>query len=360
MTCEESAGPAEPALWEPGTVPEEIARLTVAQFQAGFPHPAPSWRLGPFRRDDSLAFRQPGDWPDPSGTGWTNGYLLNPSVIVADDRLHLIYRASPSKESLGSRIGHAVYTPETGWTDDPANPVVHPTLPNEVLGVEDPKVYRRDDGRYVLFYNAIWPVEAGQSAATLMPGVGCDVMVAISDDLVSWRKVGPAVPREVSQGWAKGAVIPRHPNGDAVRIAGEYLMYLSEGCGGQTVGRSTDLLTWTFERRDYPPPGDPGGGPWGGAPAGTGPDPTDDVVLDFLYRDPDGRLVAGQALYHRDDPFTQRELGTGGILAWGGLAAYRGSLWFAQGWDADEGSRELYFYARDLPGPLRTDREDAR
>lgn len=339
-------------------VPEEITRLTMGQFQAGFPSPAPSWRIGPFHRDDSLTFRQPGCWPDPTGAGWTSGFLFNPTLIVADDQLHLIYRAAPHKESLGSRIGHAVYTPEAGWLDDPGNPIVHSTLPNEVFGVEDPKIYRRDDGGYVLFYNAIWggagvtDAEARLLAATLLPGVGCDIMVAVSDDLVAWRKLGPAVPREVSQGWAKGAVIPRTPAGDAVRIAGEYLMFLSEGCGGQqTVGRSKDLLTWTFEPRTYLDLTDLGGQLWEVAFASTGHGPDGDLVLDFLYRGPDGELAAGQARYQLSDPLDQREIGTGGVLAWGGLAAYRGALWFAQGWDAPEGSRELYLYRTDRQQP---------
>lgn len=373
--------------WLNQPVDPAVVRLTVGQFQAAFPAPAPRWRIGPFQRDDAMTFRQPADWTDPTGQGWRNGYIFNPSVIVAGDELHLIYRASPAKESLGSRLGHAVYVPETGWTDDPANPIVYPTLGNEVLGVEDPKVYRRDDGRYVLFYNAIWGSEASLEesrllAGTPLPGIGCDVMVAISDDLRTWQKLGLAVPREVSQGWAKGAVIPRTPAGDAVRIAGEYLMYLSEGCGGhQTVGRSSDLVTWTFEQRDYLDLTGLGGkltevafasvGHDGGgrvpttqptevafASVGNGGDDLDltglgeklteghgdDLVLDFFYRGPQDELAAGQARYRLSDPLTACEVGPGGVLAWGGLARWQGDLWFAQGWDAPEGSRELYFY----------------
>ena len=163
-------------------------------------------------------------------------------MIERGDELHLFYRASPRKESTASRIGHAVRR-DGAWHDSPANPVVYPTLANETLGCEDPKVYALDDG-YVLFYNAIWRREDGS--------VAVDIMSAVSDDLEHWEKRGLVVPYEVSEYWAKGAVLPRDEHGRAVRIGGEYLMFLSEGCGGRpTIGRSADGLDWRFETQPY-------------------------------------------------------------------------------------------------------------
>lgn len=331
-----------------------VEQLSVGRFSAQFADARP-WAIGPFRPDPSLTFRQVDDWADPTGIGWSSTSLFNPSPILAGDGLHVFYRAAPRKESLGSRIGHAVHTHD-GWRDDPANPVIWPTLPNEVLGVEDPKVYRAPDGSYRLFYNAIWdatdagPGEADLLASTPMPGIGCDIMVATSDDLVHWRKLGRAVPREVSRGWAKGAVIPRTPAGDAVRIGGEFLMYLSEGCGGHlVVGRSPDLLAWTFAPLPYLDLSPLGGSLCEVACASVGHDAGDDLVLDFFYEEADGWLAAGQARYDRADPFTQRELSRGGSLAWGGLVGYSGGLYFAQGWDAPEGVRELSWYRAERP-----------
>ena len=67
-------------------------------------------------------------------------------------------------------------------------------------------------------------------------------------------------------------------------------------------------------------------------------------MLDFFYADEHGDFAAAQALYGLDDPFTQLELNRGGSLAWGGLQKIDGRWSFAQGWDAPQGARELYFY----------------
>lgn len=326
------------------------SHITTEQFSTNYPDPRP-WMLGPFRRSEKLHFVQPEDWPDPTGIGWRNGFVFNPSILTEGDDLHLFYRASPRKESLSSRIGHAKFNPTTGWVDDPANPVISPTRHIESLSIDDPKVYRRDDGLYVMFYNAIWAWTGSEEAArhpsstSPMGDVACDVMVAVSHDLSHWHKQGPVVGYDISQGWAKGAVIPRNPAGDAVRIGGEYLMYLSEGCGGHlVVGHSPDLLTWTYEVMAYLDLSALGGALFEVASATTGHVDTDDLVLDFFYNTADGELAAGQALYNTSAPFRQLDIARGGPLAWGGLAEYDGSLYFAQGWDAAEGSRELYFY----------------
>ena len=193
-------------------------RISTDQFSAHYAD-RPAWAIGPFSRDESLTFRLAGQWDDPTGIGWTSDSIFNPTVIERGDELHLIYRASPRKESTASRIGHAVRR-DGVWTDSPLNPIVYPTLANEELGCEDPKVYALDDG-YVLFYNAIWRREDGS--------VAVDIMSAVSDDLEHWSKRGLVVPYDVSEYWAKGAVIPRDARGRAVRIGGEYLMFLSEG-----------------------------------------------------------------------------------------------------------------------------------
>ncbi|WP_237762650.1 glycoside hydrolase family 130 protein [Arthrobacter sp. ERGS1:01] len=230
--------------------------ISTEQFSSTYPQ-RPAWAVGPFRQDGSLTFRQEQDWPDPTGIGWTSDSIFNPSLMERDGRLHLFYRASPRKESIASRIGMAVHDPATGWRDNAENPVIFPTRDNEVLGCEDPKVYAAG-GRYYMFYNGIFTIGKDDRPSGFQPDnyplgdVGCDINLAISDDLVHWEKHGLVVPHEVSQFWAKGAVIPRRANGEAVKIAGEYLMYLSEGCGGVThVGRSPDLVNWTFSPQEY-------------------------------------------------------------------------------------------------------------
>jgi hypothetical protein len=306
-------------------------RISTDQFSARYPE-RPDWAIGPFARDESLTFRLEGQWDDPTGVGWTSDSIFNPTVIERGDELHLFYRASPRKESISSRIGHAVRRGGV-WHDSPLNPVVYPTAANEVLGCEDPKVYALDDG-YVLFYNAIWRREDGS--------VAVDIMSAVSSDLETWTKRGLVVPYEVSEYWAKGAVIPRDEHGRAVRIGGEYLMFLSEGCGGRPmVGHSADGLDWRFAEQPYLDLSPLRGSLFEVACAAV---EGDRLVLDFFYADENGDFAAAQALYRLDEPFTQLELNRGGSLAWGGLQKLGGRWSFAQGWDAPPGERELSFY----------------
>jgi hypothetical protein len=320
--------------------------ISTDDFSARYPTRT-GWAIGPFARDDDYTFRPEGQWPDPTGIGWTSSSIFNPSLIEKNGDLHLFYRASPRKESLSSRIGHAVFSPRTGgWADDEANPIVYPTADNELLGCEDPKVYSAD-GRYYLFYNGIWPlagaaeVERYPSPGNPLGDVGCDINLAVSDDLVTWQKLGLVVPYEVSRLWAKGAVIPTDEHGEAVRFDGEYLMFLSEGCNGRlTVGRSTDMVHWRFEPQPYLDVSALGSLHEVACAVVTG----DDLVLDFFYGDADGRFAAGQARYDVRHPFEQLELNEGGSLAWGGLRRWRGAWTFAQGWDAPAGERELYLY----------------
>ncbi len=307
----------------------------------------PDWAIGPFTKDDSLTFTLETQWDDPTGIGWTSESIFNPSVIERDGELTMFYRASPRKETTSSRIGVARHT-TNGWVDDAANPVLYPTLDNELLGCEDPKIYRAD-GRYYLFYNGIFPATDEDRAAFPSPGyrvetVGCDINLAVSDDLVEWQKLGPIIDHEVSRLWAKGAVIPRNSDGEAVRIDGEFLMYLSEGCNGVPhVGRSNDMISWRFEPQPYLDLAPLNGSLHEVACAVTGHD-SDRLVLDFFYGDEHGRFAAAQALYSVDAPFEQLALNSGGSLSWGGLTQHEGTWLFAQGWDAPRGSREIYFY----------------
>jgi len=306
----------------------------------------PSWAPGPFRQRPDLTFELTAQWPDPSGVGWTGASIFNPTLIAEGDVLHLFYRASPRKESLSSRIGHASYHCDLGWRDDPGNPALLGTLPNETLGVEDPKIYRGPEG-FVLFYNGIFRPDPGELAAWPSPGypvgdVGCDINVATSPDLRTWTKHGPVIDRAASRLWAKGAVIPRDADGNAVMIDGEYLMYVSEGYNGELqVGRSRDLLRWTFEPISYLDLTDLDGHLHEVA---TTTVIGDRLVMDFFYRDQYG-IAAARAEYGLKTPFRQRRIARGGTLAWGGMIRWRGEWLFAQGWDAAPGRRQILFYS---------------
>jgi len=324
--------------------------LAQDDFSGSYPDAA-SWAIGPFTREPELTFELTTQWTDPTGIGWTSASIFNPSIITVGGQLVAFYRASPRKESTSSRIGLARLT-ASGWVDAASNPQLYPTLDNEVRGCEDPKIYAAD-GRYFLFYNGIFPVDADDRAAYPSPGypvetVGCDINLAVSDDLEHWQKLGPILDHETSRLWAKGAVIPRSPDGNAARIGGEYLMYLSEGCNGRAmVGHSDDLVSWRFEEQDYLSLDGLGGHLHEVACATTGHD-GDGLVLDFFYSDAHGRFAAAQALYDTSAPFEQVAVSHGGSLSWGGLLQRDGRWLMAQGWDARPHKRELFFYSADL------------
>jgi len=323
---------------------EEISGLTEGQFISKY-EADKKWAIGPFSKLDSLTFQKTKQMPDPTAIGWTSSSIFNPSIIENNGVLYLFYRAAVKKESLGSRIGLATYTPETGWQESSNNPIIFPTTENEILSVEDPKVYRYGKDQYIMFYNGVWPAtqEQMQTYDKMYGEISVDIKYALSTDLVHWEKGGLAVPYAVSKLWAKGAVIPRDHHGNAVKINGEYLMFLSEGCGGkQVVGRSHNMLNWEFGAIDYLKlPAEMGTHIYEVACAVV---EGDTMILDFMYNGLNNEHLGAQVRYSINQPFSQLEFTTNATLAWGGMIKYNDQWCFAQGWDSPRGKEEIYFY----------------
>ena len=85
--------------------------------------------------------------------------------------------------------------------------------------------------------------------------VGVDINMAESADLIHWEKKGPIFPREMSHLWAKAAVIAKDGSGNALKINGKYMMFVSEGCGGkEVVGYSPDMRHWEFQYQLFSTP----------------------------------------------------------------------------------------------------------
>ncbi len=325
-------------------IPDDIVELSQDDFLLGL-NGAKDWSIGPFERDVSLTFFKEQQLFDPTDIGWSSSSIFNPSIIEESGKLHLFFRAAVKKESLGSRIGHAIYSEGEGWICLPT-PAIYPTEPNEELSTEDPKIYRVAPQRYVMFYNGVWRANEEEVAYYQKPfgDIACDIKVAVSDDLVNWTKRGLVVPYEVSRLWAKGAVIPRDQFGNAVKVNGEYLMFLSEGCGGsQYLGRSLDMLAWTFDQVTYLKlPREMGRHIFEVATAIVD---GEKLVLDFMYQDHEGKHAGAQALFDLKDPTTALDFVTGATLSWGGLIKYRGKWTFAQGWNAPSGTEQMFFYS---------------
>jgi predicted GH43/DUF377 family glycosyl hydrolase len=296
-----------------------------------------------------LTYRKTTQWNDPLGVGWKSGSIFNCSLIEHDNKLFMFYRAAPKKETVCSRIGLAVYQKDKGWADYENNPVIFPTEDNEILGCEDPKIYKLDD-KFIMFYHGIWNLAPETKnritgMAGFPIGVACDIKIAISKDLYHWEKCGLVVPYDVSKYWAKAAVIPKNPKGEPEKIEDKYLMYISEGCGGkQYIGYSDDMLNWKFKQQNFLNIGQYGT-LYEVACAVSGHEETGkQLVLDYYYRQPNGKNAGGQALYDISEPFKQIALNRGATLSWGGLIQYEGKWMFAQGWDAPNFTEEIYFY----------------
>lgn len=301
-----------------------------------------------------MTFHKSKQWKDPTDIGWESGFLFNPSIIENNNKLYMFYRAAPKKEALSSRIGLSIYSKESGWTDYSENPVIYSTTDDEIISVEDPKVYAMEDSRFIMYYNGVAPV-TDEIRAVLksnnedIPIVVCTIKAAISSDLFHWEKIGEIVPLSISRYWAKAAVIPRDPKGFPVRINGEYLMFLSEGCGGkQHVGYSNDMIHWDFKPQTYLEIGDMGT-ICEVACAITHYNKDDKLMLlDFFYYNKDGIQCAAQALYSIDNPFYQLEINKGGTLSWGGMIQFNGKWHYAQGWDAAENNEDMFFYTAPI------------
>ena len=330
-------------------IDEEIVGLTQGQFLAGH-QIEKEWSIGPFELNPQLTFSKTTQMADPTNIGWTSSSIFNPSVLVENEDIYLFFRAAVKKESLGSRIGLATYRKNSGWTINESNPTVFPTELDEILSVEDPKVYRFNDestgkSQYVLFYNGIWDASEDDIKSYEKPNgsVACNIKYAFSDDLISWHKAGLVVPYEISRLWAKGAVIPRDGAGNAVRIDGKYLMFISEGCGNkQIVGSSLNMRDWTFAEVNYLPlPPELGTHIYEVACAIVD---GENLILDFMYSDHAGIHTGAQVLYKLDNPYQVLDYATGATLSWGGMSKYQDKWIFAQGWDAAKGAEEIFFY----------------
>lgn len=327
----------------------QFERLSEDDFCRDYGGTPADWRLGPFTKDDAMTFVKTRAFDDPTGIGWKSTILGNPTLIERDGSLHMFYRAYPRKESLSTRVGHAVYSEKTGWSDLSGPPVLYPTDSDEIDSVEDPKIYQVGD-TYYMFYNGVWKPDPAFSERVRHGyrdwGVFVVTKVATSKDLIHFVKRGQVIPYSVSKGWSKAAVIPRSPRGDAVRIDGKFLMFISEGCGdAQFIGYSDDLLNWQFRQQTFLSLPVEMGQVAEVACCAIQFEPTGKYfVLDAFCRDRENHYFAIQALYSVSNPTKVLAIGKGGSLAWGGLLKYHGDWIVAQGWDSPKDRQELYLY----------------
>jgi len=211
------------------------------------------WQIGPFLRP---ANGNPVIEPRPSSTfqdpilhkqvHWEVLHTFNPAAIVRARKIFLLYRAEDDtgKNEIGghtSRLGLAESEDGIHFERSPT-PVFYPADDSQKErewpgGVEDPRIVESEDGTYVLTY-------------TQWNRVTYSVGIATSEDLIHWKKFGPAFLNALGGKYAtlqykSAGIVTRMRDGRliAARVSGKYWMYWGEGA--IHLATSTDLIHWT-------------------------------------------------------------------------------------------------------------------
>jgi beta-1,2-mannosidase len=210
---------------------------------------SPSWGFGPFVKPHGanpiIAPNRASTIRSPfndSTVRWEEYATFNPAAIARGGRVYLLYRAEDATgdSAIGhhtSRIGLAESADGLHFTRQ-ATPVLFPDRdaqrPNEWTGgVEDPRIVERDDGEYVLTYTQ-WNRDVPRLA------------VATSSDLVRWEKHGPAIAKYPRMETKSGAILCRFVGERCVatKVNGKYWMYFN--VPDVLIATSDDLLSWTL------------------------------------------------------------------------------------------------------------------
>jgi predicted GH43/DUF377 family glycosyl hydrolase len=167
---------------------------------------------------------------------WEEKNVLNPSAVVKDGKVYLIYRAQDSL--MTSRLGLAVSDDGLHFTKEPS-PVLYPDSDNMHQyewkgGVEDPRIVEGEDGTYILTY-------------TSYDGKTARLCLASSTDLRTWTKRGLVLGEDkYKETWSKSGAIVSRLEGNriiAAKIRGKYWMYF--GDTDLFIASSDDLIHWT-------------------------------------------------------------------------------------------------------------------
>jgi predicted GH43/DUF377 family glycosyl hydrolase len=177
---------------------------------------------------------------------WEAYATFNPAAVVRQGRVYLLYRAEDATGDtvIGghtSRIGLAESSDGLHFTRR-ATPVLYPDRDTQRQdewpgGVEDPRIVEREDGEYVLTYTQ-WNRKTPKLA------------VATSRDLVNWDKAGPAFAGVGDGKYLKtetksGAILCRFVDERciATKVNGKYWMYYN--VPDVLIATSDDLISWT-------------------------------------------------------------------------------------------------------------------
>ncbi|MFO7582356.1 hypothetical protein [Guyparkeria sp.] len=215
---------------------------------------------------------------------WEALNVFNPSVVFHQGLFHMHYRAQGS--DYVSRIGYAVSEDGIVW-NRLQRPVLSPSADFEARGVEDPRVTELD-GRFYMAYTAYGRAgahpEVGQTATGITP------MYAVSDNLITWQRLGPVVVGEDNK---DHALFP-------AKVGGRYVSFHRRP-PSIWLAFSDDMRSWDGHVEVMGPRPEL----WDGKRIGAGGPPilTDEGWL-ILYHGYDDKHVycLGTALLDLDDP----------------------------------------------------------
>ena len=167
----------------------------------------------------------------PEGTGFESKAVYNPTVIVDDSTINMIYRAE-GKESGTGVLALAYSKDGKNFERYKCNPVVRPEFDYEAFGCEDPRVVKINN----IFYLTYVGNDHGKT-----PG---DICLATSEDFIRWEKHGEII--QPSKHWDRskikaGVIVPE-------KINGKYIMYfLGETKAWETsigIAVAENLMSW--------------------------------------------------------------------------------------------------------------------
>ena len=167
--------------------------------------------------------------PDPTSE-WECYNVFNPSVLYQNGLFHMHYRA----QGLDwiSRIGYAISEDGVSW-NRMRQPVLSPIDGSDSRGVEDPRVVEIE-GRFYMCYTAYGHEFTGSEPTHY--GGGILPMIAVSDNLISWERLGPIVKGEDNK---DHVLFPR-------KIVGRYAA-LHRRWPNVWLAYSDDLKTWSMD-----------------------------------------------------------------------------------------------------------------
>jgi predicted GH43/DUF377 family glycosyl hydrolase len=162
------------------------------------------------------------------GSEWECRNVYNPGVLHHGGLFHMFYRAQGL--DWVSRIGYAVSEDGVRW-NRMRHPVLEPVDGTDSRGVEDPRVVEIE-GTFYMTYTAYGREFQGPGEPTHTGG-GILPMVARSENLLTWERLGPIVRGEDNK---DHVLFPRSIGGRFAalhrRLPHVWLAY------------SDDLLTW--------------------------------------------------------------------------------------------------------------------